>query len=620
MDLPAVATLADLAVAAYGGSELSRASGWTSLGPGVGKNQLNFEIPNNILSKSFFDDQNFYNYIFPNPILNLSEKIDLQVIALRGMINGKDSVVIAFRGTAELADFTTDALIPTGILYDALKEISPFIVAVKAFATSVGANLYASGHSLGGALAELLFAQDENAFAGGLGIGSPGFGSDKHGYVSNSNFLHVAFGYDIIGHETLNSAHIGSELVLNDSTISLNPLFVHDAGHYDNRLFSIANSDAFRNVDIPSINQIFIANQDKIFNGEVPIGQYALLGTANADTIDGSGRSDFLRIDGDDGNDHIIGGSAGDVLAGGFGSDAISGGGGDDTLYGGAGNDFLEGGAGNDILNGGSGNDRYSIGVYQGYDTIIDLGDGYDTLALSTSSVFNAFNYNWFSRDGNDLLIKAYDTSGNLAIDVRIKDMGSSSGQIELIELYAGDGTKLTNAWDLSALWAGLSQPPQRVPTPSPAPSPPSGDTINLTAGNDNITSDSASHVFVSTGIGSDHINAPGAYDQLFVDYRSTSQAITSGIYSNAFHVTSGTNSTDATGIEAVTILGGSGNDNLAGVGGSDYLSGGAGDDTLTAGDDSALLGGDGNDSIDTTGSVWVDGGPGIDTQWCRCA
>jgi Ca2+-binding RTX toxin-like protein len=60
-----------------------------------------------------------------------------------------------------------------------------------------------------------------------------------------------------------------------------------------------------------------------------------------AQTVDGSGFSGSLRIEGRGGDDTLIGGPGGDVLVGGGGNDTITGGGGFDVLDGGGGDDAI---------------------------------------------------------------------------------------------------------------------------------------------------------------------------------------------------------------------------------------------------------------------------------------
>jgi Ca2+-binding RTX toxin-like protein len=92
----------------------------------------------------------------------------------------------------------------------------------------------------------------------------------------------------------------------------------------------------------------------------------AKLGLGN-DKFDGTYMNIPMTVDGEAGNDSILGGSANDYLIGGLdadyifggmGADNITGNGGKDFLSGGGGVDRLDGGKSNDVLHGGSGNDR----------------------------------------------------------------------------------------------------------------------------------------------------------------------------------------------------------------------------------------------------------------------
>ena len=65
-----------------------------------------------------------------------------------------------------------------------------------------------------------------------------------------------------------------------------------------------------------------------------------------------------ILLDGENGDDTLIGTTGPDSLGGGSGEDLLLGGPGDDVLDGGTGSDDLEGGAGDDVLFGGDGGDR----------------------------------------------------------------------------------------------------------------------------------------------------------------------------------------------------------------------------------------------------------------------
>jgi|GEM_PF-2392588 len=119
-----------------------------------------------------------------------------------------------------------------------------------------------------------------------------------------------------------------------------------------------------------------------------------LVGGDGADLLYGGRGNDYLL--GGDGNDKLFGGPDHDVLVGGDGHDILEGGQGNDTiygmkgddkLYGEQGNDKLYGGLGNDVLNGGKGDDV--LNGEQGHDKLwggrgddlLQGGDGNDYLA-----------------------------------------------------------------------------------------------------------------------------------------------------------------------------------------------------------------------------------------------
>jgi hypothetical protein len=98
-------------------------------------------------------------------------------------------------------------------------------------------------------------------------------------------------------------------------------------------------------------------------------------GGIGEDTLDATGSTTGVRIDGGGGNDTLTGGNAADRLRGEAG---------DDVLFGGAGGDLLEGGSGNNTLTGGAGADVFAINLSfaggnftaEGNDTIVDFSTG----------------------------------------------------------------------------------------------------------------------------------------------------------------------------------------------------------------------------------------------------
>lgn len=110
-----------------------------------------------------------------------------------------------------------------------------------------------------------------------------------------------------------------------------------------------------------------------IINGDN--GDNLLLGTASDDEINGFGGADVLIAG--KGRDTLDGGSEDDFLFGGRDDDSLNGGVGNDFLFGQQGNDTLDGDAGNDQLYGGSGEDSLIAGF--GQDTVVG-GAGDDIL------------------------------------------------------------------------------------------------------------------------------------------------------------------------------------------------------------------------------------------------
>ena len=207
-------------------------------------------------------------------------------------------------------------------------------------------------------------------------------------------------------------------------------------------------------------------------------GNDALLDTAEADSIDGSGGNDTitLSLGGNDtvsagaGFDTLIvdwsallaavtttagpdasgagsyagggravsfsgverieinGGAGADTLTTGRGNDSLKGGGGDDLLTGGGGHDRLEGGANIDRLVGGTGNDTYIVdlqdtlqeGVGQGIDTAYFIHNG-GTLTIGVENLVGA--------SGNSQLLV-----GNV-----LNNIVQGGGQADTIKGAAGD-------------------------------------------------------------------------------------------------------------------------------------------------------------------------------------
>ncbi len=246
-----------------------------------------------------------------------------------------------------------------------------------------------------------------------------------------------------------------------------------------------------------------------------------------------------LRLNGDAGNDRIIGSVNDDTIDGGLGRDTLLGGSGNDTLFGGADNDAVNGGSGDDSMTGDDGND-----------TLVG-GDGNDTLrgGLGNDSLNGQAGADTIEGDeGRDTLLGG---EGNDSLD-------------------AGDGKDfLTGGNGDDTLDGGRND-----------------DTILGDAGADTIRGNHG-HDLIDAGSGDDTVNGGDGND-----------AITGGDGNDLLAGADGNDIVNgAAGND--TLTGGDGNDSLAGGGGSDIVLGDDGEDTLNGnGGSNTLAGGQGSDSI----------------------
>ncbi|MDB5433647.1 MAG: Hemolysin-type calcium-binding repeat-containing protein, partial [Caulobacter sp.] len=264
-------------------------------------------------------------------------------------------------------------------------------------------------------------------------------------------------------------------------------------------------------------------------------------------------------------------------LQGQDGNDLLLGSTGADRLVGGGGDDYLDGGTGADLLIGGTGDDTYivdNIGdviqeqtgandMVRSYLNTYVLGAGLENLAFDgtgafsgTGNVYNniitggAFNDVLQGLDGADTLY------GGLSNDA----------------LYGGNGNDLLDGNEGNdALFGG--------------------------DGNDTYRVDSTGDEITETALGGSDTVLATASAYTLSDYLETLTYVGAGAFS-------GTGSAQAN-----TINGGANGDVLFGMGGDDHLNGGAGADTL--------LGGDGNDYLDGgLGADNMDGQAGNDTYF----
>ncbi|HGK6252664.1 TPA: calcium-binding protein, partial [Neisseria meningitidis] len=228
------------------------------------------------------------------------------------------------------------------------------------------------------------------------------------------------------------------------------------------------------------------------------------------------------------------------------------------SLYGNDGNDTLIGGAGNDYLEGGSGSDTYVFGKGFGQDTVYnyDYATGRKDIIRFTDGI--TADMLTFTREGNHLLIKAKDDSGQVTVQSYFQNDGSGAYRIDEIHF---DNGKVLDVATVKELVQQSTDGSDRLYAYQ------SGSTLN-------------------GGLGDDYLYGADGNDLLNGDAGNDS------IYSG--------NGND-------TLDGGEGNDALYGYNGNDALNGGEGNDHLNGEDgNDTLIGGAGND--------YLEGGSGSDT------
>ena len=254
-----------------------------------------------------------------------------------------------------------------------------------------------------------------------------------------------------------------------------------------------------------------------------------------------------LRMEGDDGNDTIVGTQGNDTLSGDAGNDRIKGGLGNDLIFGGTGIDSLNGDGGDDTLIGGDGSDTL-------------IGDGADTLSG------DAGNDSLRGDQGNDILSggDGNDTaSGGDGNDTITGDNGNDSllGDSGMDSISGGNGD--------DTLDGGRND-----------------DILNGGAGDDRVRGDHGNDT-ISGGSGNDTINGGDGND---VIQGQTGNDLITGADGNDF-----VNGGDGQDI----ITGGDGDDTLLGGNGNDVVLGEQGDDLVNGqGSTDTLAGGQGDDTI----------------------
>jgi len=298
----------------------------------------------------------------------------------------------------------------------------------------------------------------------------------------------------------------------------------------------------------------------------------SILATVNADRLDFSNTTlvAITKIDGDQGND---------------------------TLIGSAGSDTIIGGIGDDLLQGGLGNDLFRIGgTTDGFDAI-DGGSGNDTIAATATGTQIGLT----SVAGIETI-----SSGGFS---NVTIWGSNADDyLDFSATVLTGITKISGGWGNDTIIGSAGNDTIAG----------NGDDDNLQGGDGNdtfqYTASSSGNDIIDGGTGTDTVIATQGTTKISMTSFANIEAFSSGGFSNVS--IGGTNNADSFDFTNATLTGitkiegGSGNDTIIGSTGNDTIVGMA--------DNDSLAGGGGNDTFrydyNPNGFDDVDGGAGTDT------
>ena len=247
-----------------------------------------------------------------------------------------DQLALVFRGTAGPFDILVDLSLPESIF----AYYAQFTVLTDAFkalvASTAGATGLVTGHSLGGAMAEMFMTYNADPIYEAVTFGSPGVSPVLPGGVDD-RVTNVAHSQDTIADILVAT---GNEILIDLPMMgsgAITDLDEHARIRY------------LESAEMLLDTGLFADRADR----EIVLGS-----NAEVDVIDKSDGDAAYLIAGGDLVDTLIAGAGDDLVHGGSGSDVLIGHAGQDGIHGADGYDNLFGGDGADALHGGNDDDR----------------------------------------------------------------------------------------------------------------------------------------------------------------------------------------------------------------------------------------------------------------------
>lgn len=170
---------------------------------------------------------------------------------------------------------------------------------------------------------------------------------DRYSYIFNGNAQQL-------DHILITNALLGKTMI---DAVHINSPFADAPSDHDPLVASISFAPAFDHVingDAGDDNLVGTPLDDQINGGD---GNDTIQGRGGNDQLNGGMGNDLIV--GSDGNDEVFGGEGDDQIDGSTGDDELHGQAGNDKIFGGVGDDIIWGNAGKDDMTGGAGDDRF---------------------------------------------------------------------------------------------------------------------------------------------------------------------------------------------------------------------------------------------------------------------